>query len=69
MELKNSENTTVVVLQVKKAHKEKQTYWLNHEKGVAEKAWQSVQTDLCSLISFRSKEPSIDMFDVTKASV
>lgn len=37
MELKNCENRTVVV-QVKKAPKEKQTYWRNHEKEEAEEA-------------------------------
>ena len=46
IELKNSENTPVVVLQVKKAHKEKPSYWQNHEKWEAEEAWCSVQTDL-----------------------
>lgn len=46
MELKNSENRTAAVLQVRIAHKEKQTYWQNREKEEAEEAWQSVQTDL-----------------------
>lgn len=46
MELKNSENRAVLALQVKKAHKEKQTYWRNHEKKEAEEAWGSVQNDL-----------------------
>lgn len=36
IELKNSENRTVVVFQVKKSHQGKQTFWRNHEKREAD---------------------------------